>query len=96
MTVHRWCWPPTTVCGVATPFHSLRALNRLRQPTDRESDPALQTSHPARSSFANCSTVTVAVPELIRNSIYILFTVKGIMNYRQINSSRLYVGVNQS
>jgi len=38
---------------------------------------------------------TMAVPELTRNSFYILFPVKGIMNYRQIISSRLYVRINQ-
>jgi len=32
---------------------------------------------------------TMAVPELTRNSFYILFPAKGIMNYRQIISSRL-------
>jgi len=32
---------------------------------------------------------TIAVPELTRNSFYILFPAKGIMNYRQIISSRL-------
>jgi len=37
----------------------------------------------------------MAVPELTRNSLYILFPVKGIMNYRQIISSRLYVRINQ-
>ena len=34
---------------------------------------------------------TIAVPELTRNSFQILFPAKGILNYRQIISSRLYV-----
>jgi len=38
---------------------------------------------------------TIAVPELTKNSFYILFPAKGIMNYRQIISSRLYVRINQ-
>jgi len=38
---------------------------------------------------------TMAVPELIRNSFDILFPAKGVMNYRQIISSRLYVRINQ-
>jgi len=32
---------------------------------------------------------TVAVPELAGNSLYILFPAKGIMNYRQLISSRV-------
>jgi len=36
----------------------------------------------------------MAVPELTTNIVYMLFPVKGIMNYRQIISSRLYIGVN--
>jgi len=39
--------------------------------------------------------VTVAVRELTKNSFYILFPAKGVMNYRQIISSRLYVRINQ-
>jgi len=31
---------------------------------------------------------TIAVPECTRNSFYILFPAKGVMNYRQIISSR--------
>jgi len=38
---------------------------------------------------------TMAVPECTRNSFYILFSLKGIMNYRQIISIRLYVRINQ-
>jgi len=38
---------------------------------------------------------TMAVPELTRNSFYILFPAKGIMNYRQIISIRLYVRINR-
>jgi len=38
---------------------------------------------------------TIAVPELTENSFYILFPRKGIMNYRQIHSSRFYVRINQ-
>jgi len=38
---------------------------------------------------------TIAVPELIKNSFYILFPAKGIMSYRLVISSRLYVGINQ-
>ena len=38
---------------------------------------------------------TIAVPELTKNSFYIFFPAKGIMNYRQIISSRLYVRINQ-
>jgi len=37
---------------------------------------------------------TIAVTELTRNSFYILFPAKGIMNYAQINSSPLYVCIN--
>jgi len=37
----------------------------------------------------------VAVPELTRNSFYILFPAKGTLNYRPIISSRLYVPINQ-
>jgi len=38
---------------------------------------------------------TIAVLELTKNSFYILIPAKGIMNYRQIISSRLYVRINQ-
>jgi len=38
---------------------------------------------------------TMAVPELTRNNYYILFLVKGIVNYRQIICSCLYVCINQ-
>jgi len=37
----------------------------------------------------------MAVPELSRNSFYILFPAKGIMNYTQIIYSRLYVRITQ-
>jgi len=38
---------------------------------------------------------TVVVPELARNIVYILFLVKGIVNYRKIISRRLYVPTNR-
>ena len=38
---------------------------------------------------------TMSVSELAGNSFYILFPAKGIMNYRQIISSRLYVRISQ-
>jgi len=38
---------------------------------------------------------TIAVPELTEKSFYVLFPAKGIMNYRQIISSRLFVRINQ-
>jgi len=38
---------------------------------------------------------TVGVPELTRNSFYILFPANGIMKYKQIIYGRLYVSVNQ-
>jgi len=37
---------------------------------------------------------TMAVPEITRNSFYILFPAEDIMNYRKIISSRLYVHIN--
>jgi len=37
----------------------------------------------------------MTIPELSKNSFYILVSAKGIMNYRRIISSRLYVRINQ-
>jgi len=37
----------------------------------------------------------MTVPELTRNSFYILFPAEDIMVYRQIISSRLHVRINQ-
>jgi len=37
---------------------------------------------------------TMSVPELTRNSFYILFPAKGVMNYKHIISGRLYVRIN--
>jgi len=41
------------------------------------------------------TNAAMVVPELSRNSFYILFHAKGIVNYRQIISSHLYVRINQ-
>ena len=38
---------------------------------------------------------TIAVPEFTKSRFYILLPSKGIMNYRHIISSRLYVRINQ-
>jgi len=38
---------------------------------------------------------TMAASEFTRNSFYILFPAKDIMNYRQVISSWLYVRINQ-
>jgi len=37
----------------------------------------------------------MVVPELARNSVFILFLVKGIVNNRKIISRRLYVPTNR-